>query len=44
MLSLAGIVGGECSAALAGGINMMLWHDVTAGICQLQASISDSIP
>ncbi|BDA51455.1 probable oleandomycin polyketide synthase, modules 5 and 6 [Coccomyxa sp. Obi] len=32
-----GIIGGECSAALAGGINMMLWHDVTAGICQLQA-------
>ncbi len=32
----AGIIGGECAAALAGGINMMLWHDVTAGICQLQ--------
>ncbi|CAL8465605.1 g5141 [Coccomyxa elongata] len=32
-----GIIGGECSAALAGGINIMLWHDVTAGICQLQA-------
>ena len=32
----AGILGGECAAALAGGINIMLWHDVTAGICALQ--------
>ena len=33
---IAGILGGECAAALAGGINIMLWHDVTAGICALQ--------
>jgi hypothetical protein len=32
----AGILGRECAAALAGGINIMLWHDVTSGICQLQ--------
>ena len=32
----AGILGGECAAALAAGINIMLWHDVTAGICALQ--------
>lgn len=33
---VAGILGGESAAALAGGINIMLWHDVTAGICALQ--------
>ena len=32
----AGIVGGECVAAVAGGINAILWHDLSAGICQLQ--------
>ncbi|CAL5223543.1 g6075 [Coccomyxa viridis] len=32
-----GILSGECEAALAGGINVMLWHDITSGICQLQA-------
>ena len=32
----AGVSSGECQAALAGGINVMLWHDVTSGICQLQ--------
>lgn len=34
---LAGILGGEASAAVAGGINGMLWHETTMGICQLQA-------
>lgn len=33
-----GILSGESEAALAGGVNMMLWHEVTAGICQLQVS------
>ena len=32
----AGIVGQEATHALAAGINLMLWHDVTSGICQLQ--------
>lgn len=32
----AGIAGQEESHALAAGINLMLWHDVTSGICQLQ--------
>ena len=35
--SRAGITGGECQSALAAGINLMLWHDIMAGICQLQA-------
>ena len=34
----AGIRFRECRSAVAAGINLMLWHDVTAGICQLQAS------
>lgn len=33
----AGIAAGEADAAVAAGINLMLWHEVTAGICQLQA-------
>ncbi|KAK9834736.1 hypothetical protein WJX74_008822 [Apatococcus lobatus] len=32
-----GILGQEETHALAAGINLMLWHDVTSGICQLQA-------
>ena len=32
-----GIVGGEASAAIASGINALLWHETTVGICQLQA-------
>ena len=34
----AGIEGGEETHALAAGINLMLWHDVTSGICQLQVN------
>ena len=33
-----GILGGEADAALAAGINAMLWQETTAGICQLQVS------
>lgn len=32
----AGIIGGESVAAVAGGINAILWHDLSSGICQLQ--------
>jgi acyl transferase domain-containing protein len=32
-----GIAGGEAAAAVAGGVNAMLWHETTVGICQLQA-------
>lgn len=38
-----GILGGESEAALAGGVNMMLWQEVTAGICQLQVSFQISV-
>ena len=31
------VIGGEASAAVAAGINGMLWHETTVGICQLQA-------
>jgi hypothetical protein len=31
-----GIAARESDAAVAAGINLMLWHEVTAGICQLQ--------
>ena len=31
-----GILGGEADAALAAGVNVMLWQETTAGICQLQ--------
>lgn len=31
-----GILGGEAAAALAGGINIMVWAETTVGICQLQ--------
>ena len=34
----AGILGGEAAAAVAAGINVMVWHETTVGICQLQAS------
>ena len=34
----AGILGGEAVAAVAAGINVMVWHETTVGICQLQAS------
>lgn len=30
-------MGGEAIAAVSGGINVMLWHETTVGICQLQA-------
>lgn len=33
----AAILGGEACASLAGGINGLLWHETTVGICQLQA-------
>ena len=33
----AGILGAEAAAALAGGINVMVWRETTVGICQLQA-------
>ena len=36
--SPAGILGGEAAAAVAAGINVMVWHETTVGICQLQAS------
>ena len=32
----AGVAAGEANVAVAAGINLMLWHEVTAGICQLQ--------
>ncbi len=31
------IIDGEASAAVASGINALLWHETTVGICQLQA-------
>ncbi len=39
----AGITAGEADAAMAAGINLMLWHEVTAGICQLQARRRTSV-
>jgi hypothetical protein len=33
----SGILAGESGAAVAAGINLMLWEEVTIGICQLQA-------
>ncbi len=35
----AGIAALEADAAVAAGLNLMLWHEVTAGICQLQARL-----
>ncbi len=32
-----GIIVGEASSAIASGINALLWHETTVGICQLQA-------
>lgn len=32
----AGLLCGESGAALSAGINVMVWHEVTVGICQLQ--------
>ena len=44
----AGIIHGQASAAVVGGINVMLWHDLSSGICQLQVGKSpldpDSLP
>jgi len=36
-----GIIGGEAFAAIASGINALLWHETTVGICQLQALSPD---
>ncbi len=35
----AGILGGEAAAAVAAGINVMVWHETTVGICQLQVGL-----
>lgn len=43
-LACAGVLGGECAAALAAGINVMLWHDVTSGICALQVRLVSAPP
>lgn len=40
----AGILGGESNAAIAGGINAILWHDLSAGICQLQVPFGHQRP
>lgn len=32
-----GIIGGEAFAAIASGVNALLWHETTVAICQLQA-------
>ena len=39
----AGILGGEASAAVAAGINVMVWHETTVGICQLQVGCPDGV-
>jgi len=31
-------------AALAAGINAMVWHETTAGICQLQVRLKAWVP
>ena len=38
----AGIEGGESVAAVAGGINAILWHELTSGICQLRVRYDPS--
>jgi hypothetical protein len=41
-LTPSGIAAREADAAVAAGINLMLWHEVTAGICQLQVGCVSS--
>ena len=39
-----GMLGGEADAALAAGVNVMLWQETTAGICQLQVRVASGGP
>ena len=34
----AGILAGESVAAVAAGVNLLLWHETTVGLCQLQVT------